>query len=409
MNSNKDRIRFFRELLSTVNSICYTELDERFDTVYTDAEDFSLYSMFFAIDNAPEKTKVLAATGIQDDAANDLVIYTNSVGMAWLSNTESMEDGHCHVHMLGPVFLDDFSEKAMEKGMDNLQLSIKQRHAFLEIIRALPIVNISRFYEYGIMLHYCVTGEKIGIGDIVHAEVSDPMDITELEKTDRHGNYLAEQKILKMVEEGNLKYKEEFEKTAASGAPIKLSDKGALNSARNSVMMFTTLVSRAAIRGGLFSDVAYTLCEIYFKKADNANNIATLTEISHDMLDDFVHRVHRIHNNGNNRMDPVIRDACDYIALHINENIELHDIANRLGYTDYYFSNKFKKETGISFKDYVTRKKLDSAKEELLHTNNSVQDIAANLGYNEHSYFSYVFKKIEGMSPQEFRETKNLK
>ena len=80
-----------------------------------------------------------------------------------------------------------------------LQLSVRQRRIFLETIRKVPVVSLSRFYEYGMMLHYCITEEKICIDEIIHIDADVRGEIPEMELADRHGNYLAEQELLNLV------------------------------------------------------------------------------------------------------------------------------------------------------------------------------------------------------------------
>ena len=269
-----------------------------------------------------------------------------------------------------------------------LQLSVRQRRIFLETIRKVPVVSLSRFYEYGMMLHYCITEEKICIDEIIHIDADVRGEIPEMELADRHGNYLAEQELLNLVKEGNL---------------LQFSAQGPLQNSKNAVLMFVALVSRAAIRGGLMPEIAYTLGDIYAREVDQAKNIATLTELNHRMLSDFIRRVHRIEDR-EQEVSPQIRQSCEYIQLHLQESVELSRLAKIFGYSDYYFSLKFKKEMGMTVKSYITTKKMDRAREALLGTNDSVEKIAFSLGFHSSSYFYTVFKKHVGMTPQEYRE-----
>ena len=64
------------------------------------------------------------------------------------------------------------------------------------------------------------------------------------------------------------------------------------------------------------------------------------------MQDDFVHRVHQLHEKTG--ISPQIRKCCDYIQIHTEDKISLHDIAGICGYSPEHLSRKFKKETGMS-------------------------------------------------------------
>lgn len=99
-----------------------------------------------------------------------------------------------------------------------------------------------------------------------------------------------------------------------------------------------------------------------------------------------------------------VQSAYRYVARHIDQRITLDEIANHLHLNASYFSRLFKKETGETFIEYVTRIKMDRAKELLDQTTFSVGEICGMLGYDNHSYFIKTFKAAVGMTPAEYRE-----
>ena len=68
----------------------------------------------------------------------------------------------------------------------------------------------------------------------------------------------------------------------------------------------------------------------------------------------------------------------------------------------------FKKETGISLKQYITDFRIDKAKELLSRADARISDVATEVGFDNFSYFSTVFKKTTGLTPNEYH-TQNLK
>ena len=69
-----------------------------------------------------------------------------------------------------------------------------------------------------------------------------------------------------------------------------------------------------------------------------------------------------------------------------------------------YFSHFFKKETGSSFVDYANRIRMEKAAELLEKGNQKITTVAGQVGIDNPNYFSVLFKKVMGCSPQEFRE-----
>ena len=69
-----------------------------------------------------------------------------------------------------------------------------------------------------------------------------------------------------------------------------------------------------------------------------------------------------------------------------------------------YLSRLFRKETGLSLTDYMVEQRLRKAKAELESTNIKISDIAVSVGYSNFSHFSKLFKKLTGLTPQEYRK-----
>ena len=93
----------------------------------------------------------------------------------------------------------------------------------------------------------------------------------------------------------------------------------------------------------------------------------------------------------------------DFIRTNINREIKVSEAAAYINMSESYFSHFFKKETGISFIDYVNNQKIDKAKEMLLQTDNKIYEVAASMGFKNVNYFSMLFKKISGRSPNSYR------
>lgn len=96
--------------------------------------------------------------------------------------------------------------------------------------------------------------------------------------------------------------------------------------------------------------------------------------------------------------------AKQYITENISKNITRTEVANYLYLSEEYFSRWFSKETGDPFKNYLLNQKIEYAKQLLENTGLTVGIIASKVGYDNFSYFSKMFKKKEGMTPQDYRQ-----
>jgi len=98
-----------------------------------------------------------------------------------------------------------------------------------------------------------------------------------------------------------------------------------------------------------------------------------------------------------------IRDAISYIHAHLHEPIGMKQVAEHLHLNASYFSVLFKEQTGVTFSDYLTRRRLQKAKELLATTHMPIWEIAEKAGYQSAKYFIKVFKDNEGASPSQYR------
>ena len=105
-----------------------------------------------------------------------------------------------------------------------------------------------------------------------------------------------------------------------------------------------------------------------------------------------------------NQSTDVIERAKIYINKQYNKAISLDDVSREVDISPYYFSKIFKEETGVNFIDYLTKIRIDKAKELLLYSDLSMKVICCKIGYSDPNYFSRSFKKIAGVTPTEYKE-----
>lgn len=102
--------------------------------------------------------------------------------------------------------------------------------------------------------------------------------------------------------------------------------------------------------------------------------------------------------------EDVIANAKQYLAEHFREDIDRDDVAAVCFISPNYLSKKFRDETGMNLREYINQLRINEAKRLLLSTNMTISEVAGELGYDNSSYFSTVFKKICGVSPVKWRE-----
>ncbi len=99
-----------------------------------------------------------------------------------------------------------------------------------------------------------------------------------------------------------------------------------------------------------------------------------------------------------------IQSAIQYIYLHFREELNLELVASQAGLSPNHFSEKFHRYMNATFKEYLTRVRLDYAVKLLLYTDISITDVSYFSGFNSVSYFMRSFKKKFDMSPLVYRK-----
>ena len=104
-----------------------------------------------------------------------------------------------------------------------------------------------------------------------------------------------------------------------------------------------------------------------------------------------------------NSEPPAITKAKRFIEEHQSEEISLSDVAKAVNTSSFYFCKMFRKITGINFTDYLSRLRIERAKNLLLNPNLRISEIAYEVGFQSLTHFNRVFKRIVGQAPTNFR------
>lgn len=98
-------------------------------------------------------------------------------------------------------------------------------------------------------------------------------------------------------------------------------------------------------------------------------------------------------------MQETIRVAEKFIVENYNKTIKLKDVADLLHVNPNYFSYLFKQVKGYTFKSYITHLRIEKAKQLLINSFLTVNEISRQVGYDDSNYFSRAFKRVTGLPP----------
>ena len=327
------------------------------------------------------------------------------VGLIWFSVYEKRNEDLQRIYIIGPAFASGFSAKDFEKSLDLTyppELSLIRKRKLIEKMKTLPILSPAILSQYAIMLHFCVTGEKLGLSDLSAQEGTGfQLQPNPIAGQRRRQAFVYEQELIKKIRNGDLNYKALIDQVPLGWMIDQTAGIDPLRQTKNKSIVFNALCARAVVEGGLLPEHAFALEAMYLQQIEEAGTITEIAAICGTLIANYARLMNR-HRYSAPLSKPV-RLCCDYIDLHIEEKIDLDTLAQCIGYSKYYLSRKFKSEIGCSINNYIKQVRIDYAKDLLLNTSIDIQELSDRLHFCSRSYFSDTFRQITGLTPSAFR------
>lgn len=289
---------------------------------------------------------------------------------------------------------------------------------FVEGMKSIVCMPLESIMQMLCTINYILNDEKLELEDITiyESEQNSLKELLERQRSDRalshnsstdgaqlheHNTYNQEQQMLRLVRKGDTASLRQW---IASAPAIRggtlASDQ--LRQMKNTFVVTATLVSRAAIQGGLSTEDAFSLSDAYIQKCELLNSMERIINLQYHMVLEFTQRVERIRFGG--KPTQLTLAVTNYIQHHLSDPIRAEDIAKEMFMSRPYLSAKFKEETGETLTDFILKEKTEEAKRLLRYSDKSFTAIGSYLGFSSPGHFSQVFKKYAGRTPTEYRE-----
>lgn len=210
-----------------------------------------------------------------------------------------------------------------------------------------------------------------------------------------------EQAICDAVAQGSLDSLSSHLILPSVGQNGKMSDNN-LRQQKYTFVSFITLVTRAAVRGGLPAEAAYSLSDVYCQRMDAMTDPERINRLLYTSALDFCQRVKEARDGAGR--SGLTQKCLEYITVHLHEPISLQILADHCGVCVRTLTARFRQETGMSLNAYIHRERIREACYLLAHTAYPLADIAFFLHYPSQSYFTQVFRRYQGCTPQQYRQ-----
>ncbi len=166
------------------------------------------------------------------------------------------------------------------------------------------------------------------------------------------------------------------------------------------VLELVVVISRAAVEGGAHLE---RMLGLNFELLTGILSISSFDELCMMIKTTLDTMLDHVYETRNVKNADTLGMALRYIREHYAEQITLEDAAKSVFLSPFYLSHTLKDELGITFIEYLTRVRMEEAKKLLASKALSLQAVAEAVGYDDASYFSKVFKKNAGITPNKYR------
>lgn len=348
---------------------------------------------------------------------DDIWNIRESVGyfVTRLFNYYGIINSGSHKIIIGPTRQTGSTDQELRELAFQLDVAPEDTADFVAGMKSIIRMPLESIMQILCTMNYVLNGEKLSLQDI--AVFDDEQDFLSRDAVakqsaqqyseenipvqDVHNTFELEQTVMDFVRKGNVAALLEWSKSAPAVRGGILAPEQ-LRQMKNTFIVSVTLASRAAIRGGLDVEDAFSLSDAYIQKCELLSCPDQILNLQYHMFVEYTRKVARIRSG--RRPGKLAVDVANYIQHHLSEPITATDIAKQLYLSRPYLSRKFIEETGESLTDFILKEKTEEAKRLLRYSDKSLTAISNYLGFSSQSHFSRVFKKYASCTPGEYRE-----
>lgn len=221
-----------------------------------------------------------------------------------------------------------------------------------------------------------------------------------------HNSYENEQRELYSIETGDIDMlKRCWEDIQPTSYGVFSKDR--IRNIKNLCIVLVAFASRAAIRGGIQPEVAFSLCDSYALKIEESSEAIVIIQLTHRaelLFAKLVADIREIKTSSNKSKNTSHVEYCKkYIFAHLHDKLTVQSIADALHLNANYLSGLFKEQENQTILQFILNEKIKLAQNMLIYSNYTYSEIANYLGFSSQSHLGTCFKKNMQMTLGEYR------
>ncbi len=308
----------------------------------------------------------------------------------------------------GPVLIEPMRGGTLASVLQNKEIPIEMKPRFEQYYRDLKVISPQTYYYCGKLMSLLFAS-----GNLKAMEQNRSTDhrvrlgreyfqnaYRNREKTFTHSPYFLEKRLIQQMkicdEEDALDTLHEIN---LQNRAVLADDP--LRSLKDSIICSCTILTRAVIESGVSPDIAFTYSDTFIQRIEKMTALSEVENFEQEILRQSVRLIQK---NSSKKYSAPVFNAMQYIINNLSQKLDLPEIAKHAYVHPNYLSSLFKKETGCSVTEFITRHRIEESTYFVAFTDFEIADISNYYHFCNQSYFCTLFKRYLSMSPNDYRK-----
>ncbi|MBI9015214.1 MAG: helix-turn-helix transcriptional regulator [Clostridiales bacterium] len=332
--------------------------------------------------------------------------YTSPFHLAYIAVSIWCGTEYKGVLIVGPFLNNIPNNSFVQEIINKYNIPITKRIYIQEFYRSLTVIDYNYHKNLGNLIVNIFANKFTSGRRVISDNTKSVFEDYNTEKCKEPESFIQlryniEKELLHAIEKGDkeeaIKIWGRFQFNAAYRVPSN-----PLRAYKNLSFSANTMFRISIERSGVHPIYIHNISDKFAILIEKATTITSLQNLELVMIAEYCNAVTTLASDG---YSPIVQKAINYINFNFDSQISLRSISKCIFVNPSYLSKKFKLETEMTITEFINIKRVNEAKFLIEQTNISITNIAHKVGFNNHNYFSTVFKKITSFTPSEYQNS----
>ena len=308
----------------------------------------------------------------------------------------------------GPYLYHTYGEEDYRKMLASHSLSDSALDAIRWYFKRIPVVQDVMAWQNlfsALLSRYLANPDveirRVRFGHVEEAKEKPAIALSSIPYTSVEARYATEAKMLEAIRRGDIS-DAIYQQNLFMGFTLDQRHPDELRNAKNMLITVNSLYRKAVEQAAVHPLYIDAISGQFLEEIEATENPAQVMALIPRMIRCYCLLVQTYSRE---RYSSVVRDCLNFVDFHYMEPISLEGLAHKYAVNKNYLSSRFTKEVGMTLTDYINLTRVRCSLKLLSTTALSMQEIAERCGFSDANYYTRIFKKIHGSTPNEYRKS----